>query len=378
MISGLVRRDTWRQMSAHLLTRARTSRVVQTSTIRNMALDRDPRPDAITTDDVKDAVAAGVLPQQHAQALLAFVAQSRQSPTQPDEESFRFIRSFNDIFVTIAIALVLFALNSLLSDISRPLSMFAIAAASWAMAEYFTRRRRMAFPSIVLLGAFVVSVFFGTAALIYASADSMLEGTPAVVGAVAAVIAAGAHWLRFHVPITVAAGMAALVVLAMAMFGADSTPSAVMLGLGLVTLAVAMVFDTSDRRRLTRKADIAFWLHMLAAPMIVHGLFTILGILAGNLSTAQAGAVLAFYAAFGLLALIIDRRALLVSSLVYVLYAASTLIASSGFRDYSAGITALAIGIFLLLLSAGWSHLRTIVVRLMPRAVQDLVPPAAP
>ena len=341
-------------------------------------MDKDPRPDAITTDDVKDAVAAGVLPEQYAQALLAFVAQSRQSPTQPDEESFRFIRSFNDIFVTIAIALVLFALNSLLSEVSRPVSMFAIAAASWGMAEYFTRRRRMAFPSIVLLGAFVVSVFFGTALLLYASADSLLEGTPAAVGAIAAVIAAGGHWFRFHVPITVAAGMAALVVLAMAMFGTDSTPSAVMLGLGLATLAVAMVFDTSDRQRLTRKADIAFWLHMLAAPLIVHGLFTILGILTGDLSTAQAGAVLVFYAVFGLLALTIDRRALLVSSLVYVLYAASTLIASSGFRDYSAGITALAIGIFLLLLSAGWPHLRAFVVRLMPRAVQDLVPPASP
>jgi hypothetical protein len=340
-------------------------------------LEKDPRLDAITTDDVKDAVAAGVLPQQHAQALLAFVAQSRQSPLQPDEESFRFIRSFNDIFVTIAIALVLFALNSLLSGISEPVSMPAIAAASWAMAEYFTRRRRMAFPSIVLLGAFVISVFFGIAELLNFSANSPYEGTAAPVGAIAAVIAAGAHWLRFHVPITVAAGMAALVVFAVATFGVDSTPSVVMLGGGLVTLAVAMLFDTKDRQRLTRKADIAFWLHMLAAPLIVHGLFTILGILTGSLSSAQAGAVLAFYAVFGLLALIIDRRALLVSSLIYVLYAASTLIASSGFRDYSSGITALAVGVFLLLLSAGWTHLRALVVKMMPSAVRDLVPPAA-
>lgn len=339
-------------------------------------MEKDPHLDAITRGDVKDAVAAGVLPQQHAQALLAFVAQSRQSPSQPDEESFRFIRSFNDIFVTIAIALVLFALNSLLSGISRPVSMLAIAAGSWAMAEYFTRHRRMAFPSIVLLGAFVISVFFGVADLLNFSASSPYEGTAAAVGAVAAAIAAGAHWLRFHVPITVAAGMAALVVFAMAMFGVDSAPSVVMLGGGLVTLAVAMLFDTKDRHRLTRKADIAFWLHMLAAPLIVHGLFTILGILTGSLSSAQAGAVLAFYAVFGLLALTIDRRALLVSSLIYVLYAASTLIASSGFKDYSSGITALAIGVFLLLLSAGWSHLRALVVKMIPQALRDLVPPA--
>lgn len=339
-------------------------------------MQKDPQPDAITTDDIKNAVAAGVLPQQHAQALLAFVAQSRQSPSQPDEESFRFIRSFNDIFVTIAIALVLFALNSLLSEVSEPVAMFATAAGSWAMAEYFTRRRRMAFPSIVLLGAFVVSVFIGTAQLLSFSAGGLYQGTPAAVGAIAAVVAAGAHWLRFHVPITVAAGMAALIVFGMALFGIDRTPSAVMLGGGLATLVVAMLFDTRDRQRLTRKADIAFWLHMLAAPLIVHGLFTILGILTGSLTTAQAGAVLAFYGAFGLLALVIDRRALLVSSLVYVLYAAGTLIASSGFRDYSAGLTALAIGVFLLILSAGWSHLRALVIRAMPQVVRDLVPPA--
>ena len=341
-------------------------------------MEKDSRPDAITADDVKDAVAAGVLPQQYAQALLVFVAQSKQSSSQPDEESFRFIRSFNDVFVTIAIALVLFALNSLLSGISASVSMLAIAAASWAMAEYFTRRRRMAFPSIVLLGAFVVSVFFGVAEVLNLSAKVPYEGTAAAVGAIAAAAAAGAHWLRFHVPITVAAGMAALVVFAMAMFSVDSTPSVVMLGGGLATLVVAMIFDSKDRQRLTRKADIAFWLHMLAAPLIVHGMFTILGILTGSLSSTQAGAVLAFYAAFGLLALVIDRRALLVSSLIYVLYAASTLIASSGFRDYSSGITALAIGVFLLLLSAGWPHLRAQVVKVMPQAVRDLVPPAIP
>lgn len=340
-------------------------------------MEKDPQADAITTDDVKDAVAAGVLPQQHAQALLAFVAQSRQSPSRNDEESFRFIRSFNDIFVTIAIALVLFALNRLLSTISEPVSMLAIAAASWAMAEYFTRRRRMAFPSIVLLGAFVVSVFLAFADLLNFSDSVPYEDTAAAGSAIAAAIAAGIHWLRFRVPITVAAGVAALILFVVALVRLEYASTTVMLAAGLVTLVIAMMFDTRDRQRLTRKADIAFWLHMLAAPLIVHGLFATLGILTGSLSSTQAGAVLAFYAVFGLFALIIDRRALLVSSLIYVLYAASTLIASSGFRDYSSGITALAIGVFLLLLSAGWSHLRALVLRIMPQAARDLVPPAA-
>jgi len=345
-------------------------------------VDKNHPLDAITTDEVKRAVAAGVLPEQHALALLAFAAQSRDMPLQADEESFRFIRSFNDIFVTIAIGLVLFAINSLLGGfgsmdgVTKPVAMFAIAAASWTMAEYFTRRRRMAFPSIVLLGAFVFSVFLGSGALagVYVSGDDGAK--VAGFGAILAVVAACLHWIRFHVPITVAAGMAALVVLATALVGFDSTTSAMLLVSGLATLVIAMFFDTRDRQRLTRKADIAFWLHMLAAPLIVHGLFTMLGILTDSLSSAQAGAVLAFYLAFGLLALIIDRRALLVSSLIYVLYAASTLIAESGFRDYSSGVTALAIGIFLLLLSAGWSHIRSMVVKVMPQAIQQLVPPA--
>lgn len=367
----------------HLLTfSAAIRQVCSESPSGIQPLDENQPLDAITTDEVKSAVSAGVLPEQHAQALLAFAAQSRKMPLQADEESFRFIRSFNDIFVTIAIGLVLFAINSLLGGLgsmdgaTRPVAMFAIAAASWTMAEYFTRRRRMAFPSIVLLGAFVFSVFLGSGAMAGVFVSGHGEATGAGIGAVFAVIAAGLHWMRFHVPITVAAGMAALVVLATALAGFGSTTSAMLLASGLATLVIAMIFDTRDRLRLTRKADIAFWLHMLAAPLIVHGLFTMLGILTDSLSSAQASAVLAFYLAFGLLALIIDRRALLVSSLIYVLYAASTLIAESGFRDYSSGITALAIGIFLLSLSAGWSPIRSKVVSFMPQAIQRLVPPA--
>jgi hypothetical protein len=40
--------------------------------------------------------------------------------------------------------------------------------------------------------------------------------------------------------------------------------------LGIGTFLFAMWWDSSDRARLTRRADVAFWLHLLAAPMIVH------------------------------------------------------------------------------------------------------------
>ena len=41
---------------------------------------------------------------------------------------------------------------------------------------------------------------------------------------------------------------------------------------GLAVFALAMRFDLSDPKRQTRRTDIAFWLHMLAAPLIVHPL----------------------------------------------------------------------------------------------------------
>ena len=40
----------------------------------------------------------------------------------------------------------------------------------------------------------------------------------------------------------------------------------------VVFCIIAMSFDMSDRSRVTRRSDCAFWLHLLAAPLIVHSL----------------------------------------------------------------------------------------------------------
>jgi len=68
----------------------------------------------------------------------------------------------------------------------------------------------------------------------------------------------------------------------------------------------------------------------------------------------------------GLIALAIDRRALMVSALAYVLYALTSLIEQSGAVDFSFGLTALIIGSALLLLSAFWTAARRWVVGLLP------------
>ena len=61
-------------------------------------------------NDLDEAVAAGALSVDQANALRAFVEQQRATPAV-DEEQFRLITGFNDIFVSIAAAILLFAVG---------------------------------------------------------------------------------------------------------------------------------------------------------------------------------------------------------------------------------------------------------------------------
>ena len=104
------------------------------------------------------AVAKGVLDRDAADNLTEFLIQNRNSAaSDPDEERLRLITGFNDIFVTIGIALFLGAMNYLLASYNDLVSGLGVAIASWGLAEVFTKRKRMALPSIVLLVIFVLS-----------------------------------------------------------------------------------------------------------------------------------------------------------------------------------------------------------------------------
>ena len=121
-------------------------------------------------NDLDEAVAAGALSADSAASLRSFIDRQRSSPAV-DEENFRLITGFNDIFVTIAAAILLFAVGwigqsagqslGLIVDYDgpSPLAPAAIAVTAWGLALFFTAKRRMALPSIVLLLAFVGAVF---------------------------------------------------------------------------------------------------------------------------------------------------------------------------------------------------------------------------
>ena len=346
-------------------------------------------------EDINSAVAAGALSADAAAAFRAHMTQVRDMP-RGDEENFRLVTSFNDIFVTIGVVIMLMAAGAIGEAILHsnngpsPLAGALVAATAWGLAEFFTLRRRMALPSIILLLAWVGGIFATLLGIIIGLADDGNDTLAAILVSASALVAAGAawvHWRRFMVPITVAAGAVAVGGSLIALIGGtiasgtDIKPETVFIPLvfavGIAIFAFAMRWDASDRARTTRRSDVAFWLHLAAAPMIAHPLFHWLGVTdGGEIGVAAAAGVLMVYVALGLVALAIDRRALLVSALAYVLIALTWLFDRFGAVELNFALTALVIGSALLTLSAFWTPIRKLVVEQLPNGLQARLPEA--
>jgi hypothetical protein len=359
--------------------------------------------------DVQSAVEAGVISPAAASALRDHVAGLRRAPAV-DEEQFRLVTGFNDIFVSIACLLVVFAAAAVGDTLGPPyFGGLLVAAASWGMAEAFTRRRRMALPSIILLLAFVIALGMAAVGMLETTMTKHVvdhsytvdgkrfaldheEYYPwqtallSLAGAAAAALGAMLHWRRFRVPITIAAVVGALALILLSLVAAlrnepvtDNpwfAPAA--LACGIAVFAYAMRWDLSDRARTTQRADVAFWLHLVAAPLIAHPLFYWMGVTTGDqIGIGKAVGVVAIYCAFAVVALAVDRRALLVSALAYVLIALAQLFRSYGAIELNVALTALVIGTALLALSAWWQVIRARLVGSLPADVRGRLPVSA-
>ncbi len=322
-----------------------------------------------------------------------------------DDEQLRFVSGFADIFVTIGILLFIGALFAIMGATGSTPALAGIAAASWLLAEFFTGKRRMALPSIVLLVLFVgatlilsLQVFAQLLPAARALPDRFWfvpdANAPALaLAAITTAALAAMHYLRFRVPITVAAGTAALCLLALGMVAAakpdlnDADVNVVLLVCGLAVFALAMHFDMSDPDRLTRRTDIAFWLHLLAAPLIVHPLIQGLlhglgqtvgpGVIYGNtqgLTLGPAIGILWIFLILGIVALVVDRRAILVSSLIYAGTAFGTVVRTLGQSSLVLPTVLLVLGAFILLISAGWQPLRRAILRRLPQPLARRLP----
>ena len=344
----------------------------------------------ISDDGLRLAVERGLLTPDQVAGLRELEQERASAGAEPqDPEAFRFITGFADVFVTIGIALFLGAVAWFVQRLdSETLTAAVVAGLAWALAEFFTRRRRMALPSIVLLVVWTAAVFVTLATILGgliegANAEPADVAGPLAAAALGAAAGAAAHFWRFRVPITVAAGYAALAGAALGSLAAiapefvEQARNFLLLVCGLGAFALAMRFDLADRQRTTRRTDMAFWLHLLAAPLIVHPLvLVVFGPEQAREGVAPAVGLLALFAFLAVVALLVDRRALLVSGLAYAGWALSNLLRGSGIQDETVPATLLVLGALVLLLSAGWRPIRAAVLSRSPAALANRLPPA--
>ncbi len=355
----------------------------------------------IAEQDLQAAVAEGIIDQAQAVriahlARLRLAAQASTPPRlgdsvtaeagraiDPDDERFRLIGGFNDVFVAIGVGLLAGALLGLSRVVGFGDAFSAVALLSaWGLSEVFARRMRLALPSILL-----AAMFCASAALLVAQLTAD-RGLPSILygGWVPAAVAFSAaallhHW-RFRVPVDMAlmaiGGIGVLLALisAIAPALAQDYLNLILLFCGLSVFALALRLDMRDPRRLTRRSDAAFWLHLLSAGLIVHPVFRGMVSSAGDFGTAKSLIILGIFAALGVIALVIDRRALLVSALSYAGIAVAYLISQSVSTTLSLPLALLGLAVLVLALSAGWRALRRALVPVLPLGRwRDRLPP---
>ena len=289
-------------------------------------------------------------------------------------EHFKLIGGFNDIFIVIACGLLLFSSFSVLGSINPSLGHLVFLLLSWGLAEFFVLKRKMALPAIMLLIAFVGSTIGLSDSLLPISTEA-----GAMMAAILSATSAYIHWQRFRVPITVAVASVALIGLIISLLRVvfpdiDSWSSPLLLLCGLFTFAFAMSWDASDTSRKNYRSDVGFWLHLLAAPLIIHPIFTGLNILNGEESNFSMAVVVLLYLLLTIISICIDRRVLMVSSLIYFITALSGLLESYDMMGSSSAFTGIFVGVMLLLMSGYWQRIRIILVNQLPIFVRACLP----
>ncbi|MBX2804886.1 MAG: hypothetical protein KTR19_02845 [Hyphomicrobiales bacterium] len=350
------------------------------------------------SDELNAAVKAGVIAQEDAQKLAAFLAQYRlgsgstRPPSEHDAEAVRFVRGFHDIFLSIGVVLLLSGIAYSTNILYEGLWYASTAAAAWALAEYFTRIKRLTLPSVVLsvavgvAGGLLINLILHTIGGAIPSenaGDSAYDRTQQLLGAASALAASILFYLRFRLPFTLAQlVVTAAFVVGMLLFldTPDETTvyeSPVFLILGILVFIAAVYFDLRDPERKTILADNAFWLHLTAAPLIVHiGVGFVWSNSVSSLTVQDALTIMALIAFVALIALLIDRRAMLVAGLFYFGAALFTLIRNTAIEEGTVfAITLLILGASLLLLGIGWRPARQfILTKLMPQNLARHLP----
>jgi hypothetical protein len=318
----------------------------------------------LTRHKLEQAARQGLLQPEQIDPLHRFLTAPETRPdgeacdTEPaigGEEPLRFIRSFGDVFITVGI--VLLSLGVGLMDL-RGAENLIPAAGLALMAEWLVRVRRLALPGIALLLAMLS--FIAQSFDAFALSDVQQAGLIALVSAL--------FYARHRMPFSLLPLTAALLVCGLLLMDIPWDQIPRWFGLaGVLVFIIALAFDFRDPLRCSYLSDSAFWLHLLAAPLMVHG--AMITLLLEELGGAQwidgigrETLMILFFLGFFLLALLLDRRAMLISTQLYVIYAVTRLI--EGQWNSAQNIImyiVFALGLFVIFFGAYWYRVRRLV-----------------
>ncbi|MCP4183450.1 MAG: hypothetical protein GY761_09045 [Hyphomicrobiales bacterium] len=369
----------------------------------------------LTSSHLDKAVAQAIISDEQASALREIartVPESEQAEgidfsVSSEDEPFRLLKGFRDFFIAIGIVILAIGLSMLAEDSfqlvigknvgradpGKPswfasIVLISLVAVSLTISEWVTKSQRLPLSSLVLtlifavwMGLFGATTFYSLAISIGLGAENNKSVLDIMLfaGVLFAILALIYYYRRYRLPF-VLFPLAIAVILGVTLvfdllLGLDKSPiaSRILIGsCGIGVLIAAMLFDVKDRFRTTRLSECAFWLHLLAAPLIVHS------ILYDSLE-APNSSILVFLVVLVLavFALIIDRRAMLVSALIYLGYSLFTIIKDSRyFGEFNISISFVILGAFVLGLGLGWSQIRRFFVNyLVSQAVREKLPP---
>lgn len=349
---------------------------------------------------LKLAVGDGVISAEQAQRLGPYLDASRDAARviaradaleAEESEQPRFIRGFHDILITIGVIVALIGLWGLGS-------IFLVLPAIIVLAEILVRRQRLALPAVALTVALIQWGGVVAALVARKMPDDLDAFTQAlVILPIFSALLAAFYW-RYKVPLSLAAMVVTLFVLAAdiiflllakvtgsANFIAEHATwsSVVFLAGAFGIFCAAMRYDISDPMRQSRRSDIAFWLHLAAAPALLYAMLSFVFLRGGSAqwwgdatSRGDAAAVVAIVVIFMAVGLIIDRRAFVTSGLISLGLAIWTLLSRGGISlgDYFS-VTVLAVGLVVLAIGIFWQTLRRAIISLLPLAVTGRLHP---
>lgn len=330
----------------------------------------------LTRADLDEAVKSGIITEGQSLALKELPAKRHAARHQHalSDERFVFMKNFNEFFIALGVVLLGVGLWAAASAFPGFAGLFPVLfiAVMWGLAEFLTRRLKLTLPSIVL-AVFIVTT------LAFVLKDSLSDANSLLIASLSAALSALLFYWRFRLPFALLLLAGACVASVFAVFLAlAGEPSqlltyALFLIAGLVVLIAAQWYDMSDRERLTRRSDCAFWLTLIAAPLIVHPIAGLIS--SGEDTSVQANVLtIAVVIFFALVALVIDRRAFLVSSLAYLGGAMVYAFTRLGGEQNALWITLLLMGASVILLGVGWHRARRAVMQFIPSSLAQHLP----